>query len=138
MRSASAARCDRYPYSAAQIWRTLCAPEQRGARALTEEEFEAAEPGAATVFTRVTAAEPERLYCFRVKTLGYVADWRIELSAVSPEETDVSFSETVEYRSGALYVLSGFGRMIRRELAAFSAALERKVSDKSTEETGAE
>ena len=36
-------------------------------------------------------------------------------------------SETVTYRSAALYVLSGFGLMIRRELAAFGAALRRKI-----------
>ena len=127
MFSASAQRTDRFPCAAAQIWRALGATEQQDARALTEEDFEKLEPGAATVFSRVTAAEDERLYAFRVKTMGYFADWRIELAPVSAAETDVTISETVEYRSALLYVLSGFGLMIRRELSAFSAALRKKA-----------
>lgn len=127
MMNASAARTDSFPYPAARIWRALGASEQQGAQALTEEEFERLEPGAATVFSRVTAAETERLYAFRVKTLGYFADWRIELEAVSPEETTVKLTEAVTYRSALLYVLSGFGLMIRRELGAFSAALRKKI-----------
>ena len=127
MRSASAERTDRFPYSSAQIWHALGAAEQRSAQTLTEEEFETMEPGVATFFSRVTAAEDERLYAFRIKNMGYFADWRIELSPVSQTETDVTISETVEYRSTLLYVLSGFGRMIRRELGAFSAGLQKKI-----------
>ncbi len=127
MASAGGERTDRFPFSAERIWRALSESERKDATALTEAEFEAMEPGAATFFSRVTEAEAERLYCFRVKTMGYVADWRIELTPVSPEETDVRFAEQVEYRSRLLYLLSGFGAMIRRELAAFSAALLRKV-----------
>ncbi len=128
MPNASAARTDRFDFPAEQIWRALGAAEQKDARALTEEEFETLEPGAATFFSRVTAAEENRLYCFRVKTMGYIADWRIELSPVSDTACDVAISETVEYRSAVLYVLSGFGLMTRRETAAFSEGLRRKVA----------
>ncbi len=131
MRTAGASRTDRFPWPPELIWRALGAAGQKDAQALSEEEFETMEPGAATFFTRVTAAETNRLYCFRVKTMGYFADWRIELSPVSASETDVTISEEVAYRSGALYVLSGFGLMVRRELAAFSAGLRRKVEAES-------
>ena len=127
MASASASRTDRFPCAAAQIWAALGAAEQKNAQALSEAEFETLEPGAATVFSRVTAMEDERLYAFRVKTMGYFADWRIELEPVLPDETAVTLTETVEYRSAMLYVLSGFGLMIRRELSAFSAALQKKA-----------
>ena len=129
MPNASASRTDRFPFSAARIWRALGAAEQKDAKALTEEEFETMEPGAATFFSRVTEAEEDRRYCFRVKTMGYIADWRIDLAPVSDAETDVTISETVEYRSTALYVLSGFGLMVRRELGAFSAGLLQKVKN---------
>lgn len=132
MASASASRTDRFPYAAAQIWAALGAAEQKDARALTEEEFETMEPGAATFFSRVTEAEENRRYGFRVKTMGYFADWRIDLSPVSDRETDVTISEAVEYRSAVLYVLSGFGLMVRREIAAFSAGLLQKVSAQGT------
>ena len=127
MASASASRTDRFPYGVAQIWKALGAAEQKDARALTEEEFETMEPGAATFFSRVTEAEENRRYGFRVKTMGYFADWRIDLSPVSDSETDVTISEAVEYRSAVLYVLSGFGLMVRREIGAFSAGLLQKV-----------
>ncbi len=127
MANASASRTDRFPYPAASIWKAIGAAQQKDARALTEEEFETMEPGAATFFSRVTEAEENRRYCFRVKTMGYIADWRIELAPVSDAETDVTISENVEYRSTVLYVLSGFGRMVRRELGAFSAGLLQKV-----------
>lgn len=127
MMHAEASRTDRFPYSAGRVWQALGSAEQPGARSLTEEEFETMEPGAATFFSRVTAAEPERLYAFRVKTMGYIADWRVALAPVSPEETDVTLTEAVTYRSALLYVLSGFGLMVRRELGAFSAGLRRKI-----------
>ena len=127
MANASASRTDRFPYPVERIWRALGAAEQKDARALTEEEFETMEPGAATFFSRVTELEENRLYCFRVKTMGYFADWRIELAPVSDAETDVTISEAVEYRSAVLYVLSGFGLMVRREIGAFSAGLLKKV-----------
>ena len=132
MLRASASRCDRFPCPAEQVWRALGVSEAQNARALTEEEFETMEPGPATVFSRVVAAEPGRLYAFRVKTMGYYADWRIELNPVSSAETAVTFSETVEYRSPLLYVLSGFGLMIRRELRAFSDGLRRRAADQTT------
>ena len=125
--NASASRTDRFPCPPEQIWRALGAAEQKNAQPLTEEEFEKLEPGAATFFSRVTEAEENRLYCFRVKTMGYIADWRIELAPAASGETEVTISEAVEYRSMALYVLSGFGLMIRRELAAFGAGLRRKI-----------
>ena len=126
--NAGASRTDRFPFPAARIWQALGVSEAQSARALTEEEFDTMEPGAATFFSRVTAAEPERLYCFRVKTMGYIADWRIALEPVSSTETDVTISETVAYRSVLIYVLSGFGLMVRRELGAFSAGLQKKVA----------
>ena len=132
MASASASRTDRFPYGAAQIWKALGAAEQKDARALTEEEFETMEPGAATFFSRVTELEENRRYGFRVKTMGYFADWRIDLSPVSDSETDVTISEAVEYRSAVLYVLSGFGLMVRREISAFSAGLLQKVGAQGT------
>ncbi len=131
MQTASASRTDRFPWPPERIWQALSTAETQGARALTEEEFETLEPGAATFFSRVTEAEPERLYAFRVKTMGYVADWRVELAPAGDADTDVTISETVEYRSGLLYVLSGFGRMVRRELGAFSAGLRKKVEGQS-------
>ena len=127
--NASASRSDRFPYPPELIWRALGAAEQKDARALSEEEFETLEPGAATFFSRVTEAEPNRLYCFRVKTMGYFADWRIELSPAAEHTTDLTISEAVEYRSALLYALSGFGWMIRRELRAFSAGLLRRVEE---------
>ena len=127
MRTAEASRTDRFPWPAELIWRALGAAEQKDARALTEEEFETMEPGAATFFSRVTAAEENRLYCFRVKTMGYIADWRVALAPVSETETDVTISEAVEYRSAPIYVLSGFGLMVRREVSAFSSGLRRRV-----------
>ena len=127
--NASASRADRFPWPVELIWRSLGAAEQKDARALTEEEFETMEPGAATFFSRVTEAEEDRRYCFRVKTMGYIADWRIDLMPVGGGETDVTISETVEYRSTLLYVLSGFGLMVRRELGAFSAGLLQKVKN---------
>jgi len=63
--------------------------------------------------------------------MGYFADWRIELAPASPGETDVTISEAVEYRSALLYVLSGFGLMIRRELGAFSAGLQRRIEQQA-------
>jgi len=126
--TASASRAERFSWPPELIWRALGAAEsQENSQDLTEEEFERMEPGAATVFSRVTAAEPNKLYCFRVKTMGYFADWRIDLEPISASETRVTFSETVEYRSALIYVLSGFGLMIRRELAAFGAGLRRKI-----------
>ena len=128
MAGASAARTDRFPYPVGQIWRALGAAEQKDALTLTEEEFETLEPGAATFFSRVTEAEEDRLYRFRVKTMGYIADWRIDLEPAGESDTKVTISETVEYRSALLYVLSGFGLMARREVAAFSAGLLKKVA----------
>ena len=126
--TAKASRAERFAWPPELIWRALGAAEaQENSLSLTEEEFERSEPGAATVFSRVTAAEPNRLYAFRVKTMGYFADWRIDLEPVSEAETRVTFSESVQYRSAPLYVLSGFGLMIRRELAAFAAALRKKL-----------
>lgn len=126
--TASASRAERFSWPPELIWRALGAAEgQENSQDLTEEEFERMEPGAATVFSRVTAAETNRLYCFRVKTLGYFADWRIDLEPISDAETRVTFSESVEYRSALIYVLSGFGLMIRRELAAFGAGLRKKI-----------
>ena len=126
--NASASRTERFPWPPERIWRALGAAEQQNARALTEEEFETMEPGAATFFSRVTQAEPNRLYAFRVKTLGYISDWRIELEGLSENETRVTLTESVQYRSAALYVLSGFGLMVRRELGAFSAGLRKKIA----------
>ena len=128
---AASSRTDRFPYPAARIWKALGAGEQKDARALTEEEFEKLEPGAATFFSRVTEAEENRLYSFRVKTMAYVSDWRIELEPVSDAETRVTISESVHYRSALIYVLSGFGLMIRRELSAFSAGLRRRVAEQA-------
>ena len=125
--TARSSRSERFPCPPSRIWQALGAAEAQNAQSLTEEEFEHMEPGAATVFSRITAAETERLYAFRVKTMGYYADWRIELEPVSETETRVTFSETVEYRRALFYVLSGFGLMIRRELAAFAAALRKKL-----------
>lgn len=126
--TASASRAERFAWPPELIWKALGAAEaQENSQSLTEEEFEKLEPGAATVFSRVTAAEPNRLYAFRVKTMGYFADWRIDLEPLSEAETRVTFSESVEYRSALVYALSGFGLMIRRELAAFGAGLRRKV-----------
>ena len=126
--TAKASRAERFSWPPELIWKALGAAEaQKNSLSLTEEEFERSEPGAATVFSRVTAAEPNRLYCFRVKTMGYFADWRIDLEPISESETRVTFSEAVEYRSALLYVLSGFGLMIRRELAAFGAGLRKKI-----------
>ena len=127
MMHASASRTDRFPYPPELIWRALGSAEQKDAQALTEEEFETMEPGAATFFSRVTEAETNRLYAFRVKTMGYISDWRVELEAVGPSETRVTLTEAVTYRSPAIYVLSGFGLMVRRELGAFSAGLLKKV-----------
>ena len=126
MPHASASRTDRFPYPPERIWRALGGSGQKDARALTEEEFETLEPGAATFFSRVTQTEENRLYCFRVKTMGYISDWRIDLEP-DGAETRVTIAESVEYRSGLLYVLSGFGLMVRRELGAFSAGLLKKV-----------
>ena len=127
--TASASRAERFQWPPELIWRALGAAEaQENSLSLTEEEFERSEPGAATVFSRVTAAEPNKLYAFRVKTLGYIADWRIDLEPAAENETKVTISETVEYRSALLYVLSGFGLMARREVAAFSAGLLKKVA----------
>ena len=126
--TAHAVRAERFSYPPELIWRALGAAEQQKSQALTEEEFEKMEPGAATVFSRITAAEESRLYAFRVKTMGYYADWRIELEPITDAETRVTMSETVTYRSAALYVLSGFGLMVRRELRAFSSALRKKVA----------
>ena len=128
---AGASRTDRFPWPPERIWQALGTAAQQDARALNEEEFETLEPGAATFFSRVTAAEENRLYCFRVKTMGYFADWRIELAPASETETDVTISEAVEYRSALLYVLSGFGLMIRRELGAFSAGLRRRIGQQA-------
>ena len=85
------------------------------------------EPGAATFFSRVTEAEPDRLYAFRVKTMGYISDWRIELEGLNESETRVTVSESVRYRNALLYVLSGFGLMARREVSAFAAGLRKKI-----------
>ena len=127
MMRAASSRTDHFPYPAERIWKALGAGEQKDAHALTEEEFETLEPGAATFFSRMTAAEENRLYCFRVKTMGYISDWRVDLEPVSDAETRVTISESVRYRSALLYVLSGFGLMVRRELGAFSAGLLKKV-----------
>ena len=125
---AEASYTEKFPYPPELIWRALGASEQQeNSQALTEEEFEKMEPGAATVFSRVTEAEPNRLYAFRVKTLGYYADWRIELTPEGDAETAVALTETVEYRRAPIYVLSGFGLMVRRELRAFAAGLRKKV-----------
>ena len=128
MKTASASRTERFPWPPELIWRALGAAEAQNSQSLTEEEFEKMEPGAATVFSRVTAAETNELYAFRVKTLGYYADWRIALTPDGEAGTKVALTETVQYRSAALYVLSGFGLMIRRELAAFAAALRKKIA----------
>ena len=127
MANASASRTDRFPYPAASIWKAIGAAQQKDARALTEEEFEHMEPGAATFFSRVTEAEPDRLYAFRVKTMGYISDWRIELEGLNESETRVTVSESVRYRNALLYVLSGFGLMARREVSAFAAGLRKKI-----------
>ncbi len=127
MANASAQRTDRFPYPVERIWKALSDGAQTDARALTEEEFEKLEPGAATFFSRVTASEENRLYCFRVKTMGYISDWRVALEPAGAAETKVTISESVEYRSALLYVLSGFGLMVRREIGAFSAGLLRKL-----------
>ena len=129
MANASAQRTDRFPYPVERIWKALSDGAQTDARALTEEEFEKLEPGAATFFSRVTASEENRLYCFRVKTMGYISDWRVALEPAGAAETKVTISESVEYRSALLYVLSGFGLMVRRELGAFSAGLLKKVGE---------
>ena len=129
MANASAQRTDRFPYPVERIWKALSDGAQTDARALTEEEFEKLEPGAATFFSRVTASEENRLYCFRVKTMGYISDWRVALEPAGAAETRVTISESVEYRSALLYVLSGFGLMVRRELGAFSAGLLKKVGE---------
>jgi hypothetical protein len=128
VKTASASRTERFPWPPELIWRALGAAEAQNSQSLTEEEFEKMEPGAATVFSRVTAAETNELYAFRVKTLGYYADWRIALTPDGEAGTKVALTETVQYRSAALYVLSGFGLMIRRELAAFAAALRKKIA----------
>ena len=125
--NASAERTERFPWPPERIWRALGAAEMQNAQALTEEEFERMEPGAATFFSRVTEAEPDRLYAFRVKTLGYIADWRVELEGLDGGETQVTISESVRYRNALLYVLSGFGLMARREVGAFSAGLRKKI-----------
>ena len=126
--TAKASRAERFAWPPELIWKALGAAEaQKNSQSLTEEEFDKMEPGSATVFSRVTAAEPNRLYAFRVKTMGYFADWRIDLEPLSDAETRVTFTEAVEYRSALLYALSGFGLMIRRELAAFGAGLRRKI-----------
>lgn len=123
---------ERFPYPPERIWRALGAAEQQAnSQALTEEQFETLEPGAATVFSRVTAAEPNTLYAFRVKTMGYYADWRIALTPVGDAETAVALTEDVTYRSALIYVLSGFGLMPRRELRAFAAGLRKKIEAES-------
>ena len=125
---AEASYTETFPYPPERIWRALGAAEQQvNSQELTEEQFEKLVPGAATVFSRVTEAVPDRLYAFRVKTLGYYADWRIELTPEGDGETAVALTEAVAYRSAPLYVLSGFGLMIRRELRAFAAGLRKKV-----------
>ena len=129
--TASASYAERFPWPPELIWRALGAAEAQNAQALTEEEFERMEPGAATFFSRVTEAEPNRLYAFRVKTLGYIADWRIDLEGLSGGETQVTITESVRYRNALLYVLSGFGLMVRREISAFSAGLRKKVAAES-------
>ena len=127
--NAQASRTDRFPYPPELIWRALGAAEQKGAQALTEEQFETLEPGAATFFSRVTQAEENRRYAFRVKTMGYISDWRIDLNPLSPAETEVTISESVRYRNALIYALSFFGLMVRRELGAFSAGLLKKTAE---------
>ena len=135
MKTASASYTETVAYPVELIWRVLGTAgqvsadqsAQQTAQELSEEEFENMSPGVNTVFTRTVALETNRLYAFRVKTMGYCADWRIELESLGPCETRVTYSETVEYLSGFLYVLSGFGAMIKRELRAFSQGLINRV-----------
>ena len=127
MMRAEASRTDRFPWPVELIWRALGTAEHKDAQALTEEEFETLEPGAATFFSRVTASEENRLYCFRVKTMAYISDWRIELARVDDARTDVTIAQSVRYRSVLIYLLSGFGLMARREVGPFSAGLLKKV-----------
>ena len=61
--------------------------------------------------------------------MGYISDWRVALEPAGDAETKVTISESVEYRSTLLYVLSGFGLMVRREIGAFSAGLLKKVGE---------
>lgn len=127
---ASASRSDRFPYPVELVWKALGVGNLKDdAQQLTEEEFEHREPGANTVFSRATEVETNQRYAFRVKTMGFYSDWRIELERTAPCETAVTFTETVEYRSALLYVLSGFGAVIRRELKAFSQSLLKRVDD---------
>ncbi|MBE6914140.1 MAG: hypothetical protein E7472_04275 [Ruminococcaceae bacterium] len=127
MKTASASYTETLPYPVELIWRVFSAAGQADAVQLSEEEFDSMTPGANTVFTRTVALETNRLYAFRVKNMGFFADWRVELESLGPCETQVTYSETVEYRSGMLYVLSGFGAMIKRELRAFSQALIKRI-----------
>lgn len=130
MKTASASYTEVFPYPVELIWRVLAAAgREEGTQALSEEEFEQMEPGVNTVFTRTVALEPNQLYAFRVKNMGYFADWRIALERTGECETKMTFSETVEYRSNFLYLLSGCGAMIRRELRAFSQALIGRVEE---------
>ena len=109
MMKAEAARIDRFPWPPELIWRALGASGQKDARTLTEEEFETLEPGAATFFSRVTQTEENRLYCFRVKTMGYFADWRIALSPVSEScggksrRSGAEFTEYSPKHPGSVY-----------------------------------
>ena len=54
---AGASRTDRFPWPPERIWQALGTAAQQDARALSEAEFETLEPGAATFFSSVTAAE---------------------------------------------------------------------------------
>lgn len=118
-----------YRYPVELVWRAIGAGERREVDPLTEEEFENQEPAPNTIFTRLLDMKENELFAFRMKARGFITDMRIELESVAPCETRVRLSQEVTYRKASVYMLSGFGSAVRRELKSFAMDLGRRLAD---------
>ena len=126
---ASAKRTCYYLYPVELVWKAIGTGGSREVDPLDEESFENTEPAPNTVYTRSLEFKVNEVFAFRMKTRGFIADMRIELTPTGPCETKVVFSEQVEYRLVSSYIFSKFGLSIRDELKSLAREINKRLED---------
>jgi len=126
---ASAKRTEYFRYPVELVWKSIGAGSKRDVDALTEEQFAETEPAANEVYTKSLEIKTNEVFAFRMKTRGFLADFRIELTPVGPCKTKVTLREDMEYRTSSAFLAGGFGLSVRKELKGFALMMQKRLKD---------
>jgi len=120
-----------YRYPVELVWKALgFGSENTTVDPMSEEEYNSREPGPGLVFTRALEVTTNEVFAFQMKTQAFLADWRIEMFAIGPCETKVTFRCEMEFR-GPRATFLAIVTSVRREVRAFARDLGKKLEDQN-------